>query len=80
MEGTIAASANGTENMVTGTTQELAIKMGCDYTTALQVLKYLATKGIVRNAGTRPAARGKGKGSMLFSVPVGVVSLCVINS
>lgn len=65
--------------MITGTTQELAEQMGCDYQTALCVLKFLVGKGIAQNAGTRPSKAGKGKPSNLFSIPEGVVKLTLVD-
>lgn len=60
---------------VTGSTQEIADRMGVEYGTALALLKLLTARGIVKSAGVRPSPRGKGKGANLFTVPTGVVTL-----
>ncbi len=65
---------------ITGTIQELAEKMGVEYAMANSVLKWLADKGVVKNAGVRPNPPGKkGKASCLYTIPTSDVSFCLLS-
>lgn len=56
-------------NEITGSAKELAVKMGTDYATALHVLNFLKTKGLVKDAGKRkPPGGGRGKPTILFTI------------
>lgn len=63
------ATTGGTRIMTTG---EFAERTGVDYQTAMGFLKFLKAAGAVTEAGTRPAAGGKGKPSTLLAIPVEV--------
>jgi Mn-dependent DtxR family transcriptional regulator len=60
------------------TTKELAEKMGVEYATALAVAKWLEAKGLVTVEGTRPNPAGRGKGSTVFKIPLGEITLKLI--
>ncbi len=63
----------------TGSTTELAEKMGCEYAVASAVLKWLEQKGIAKKAGSRPNAGGRGKAATLYTIPTTAVTLSLLK-
>jgi len=51
------------------TAGEFAVANGVEYAVANGVLRFLKDRGVVTEAGSRPAKGGKGKPSTLYNVP-----------
>lgn len=64
------------ETMI-GSAQEIADMMGVDYGTANAFVKLLVLRGIATAEGVRPNKTGKGKGSNLFKIPTGTITVRV---
>jgi len=58
------------ERRIEGTTNELAKLLGVEYAEATGFIKTLVILKVATNIGTRPAAGGKGKPSIVYSIPV----------
>jgi hypothetical protein len=60
------------EATVVMTTGEFAEKHKVEYAIAMGFLKFMMVAGVVKEAGKRPAAGGKGKPSTLYTIPLSV--------
>ena len=59
----------------TGTTQEIADKMGVDYGTANAIIKLLVARKLAKEDGVRANSTGRGRGATLFVVPLKPITL-----
>jgi hypothetical protein len=55
--------------IITGTTQEFADKLGVNYLIATGFIKLLREKGIAKETGSRTPPSGKGKPALIYSIP-----------
>jgi hypothetical protein len=59
--------------VVTGTTDDFAVRLGVDKLIAYGLLNFLRAKGMAKEIGKRTAAGGRGKPSIIFEIPAEVV-------
>lgn len=60
------------------TAKEFSEKTGTVYAEAANTLKFLAARGVIKDAGKRPQASGRGKPSNLFEIPEGEITLKLV--
>jgi hypothetical protein len=57
------------EDTIQGTTKEFMQRWGTDYTETSGFLKLLEKKGVVKHVGDKRPDGGKGKPSIIYSIP-----------